>query len=100
MSMVVISIIIIIGISIKRENYLEGELNKNGINRIGKVTGFEIEHYRRSKTDYAIFKYEFENKQFIQRIENYDNEYKLNQNLCLTKKSRIFIPQPCQAPEC
>ncbi|WP_264565065.1 hypothetical protein [Flavobacterium sp. N3904] len=98
--MVVISIIIIIGISIKRENYLEGELNKNGINRIGKVTGFEIEHYRRSKTDYAIFKYEFENKQFIQRIENYDNEYKLNQNLCLTKKSRIFIPQPCQAPEC
>lgn len=79
--MVIISIFLIIVMISKKNEYLEDELNKYGTNTIGKVTGFEIETHKSSKTDYATFKYEFENKQFIQRIENYDNEYELNQNL-------------------
>ena len=82
--MVIISFVLIIGMGIKRDEYLENELNKNGTNSIGVITGFEIETHRRGRqTDYATFKYEFEHKQLIQRIENYDNEYKLNQNLKL-----------------
>lgn len=80
---------IVIGIMIKRKNHLKEELNKYGINTVGIVTGYEVEHHRRNKTDYATFKYEFENKQFIQRIENYDDEYKLNQslNIRISKRS-------------
>lgn len=87
--MVIIGSGIAIGIMIKRKNYLKEELNKYGINTAGIVTGFEVEHHRRSKTDYATFKYEFENRQFIQRIENYDDEYKLNQslNIRISKRS-------------
>ena len=81
--MVIISIILIIAIGIKKNYYLEEELNRNGINITGKVIGFETEHHRRSTTDYARFNYEFENKEYIQRIENYDQEYKLSQNLNL-----------------
>ena len=72
----------------KKIEYLEEELNKHGINVVGKVIGFEVERHRRTKTEHATFKYEFENKQFIQRIENYDDEYKLNQNLNLKISKR------------
>lgn len=86
--MVIISIVLIILMIGKKKEYLEEELNKYGQDAIGKVIGFEVEHHRRSKTDYATFKYEFENKQFIQRIQNRDNEYKLNQKLDLKISKR------------
>ena len=78
---VFIAIGIVIGVISLRDNYLKNEINNYGTKVIGKVSGFEIETHRRGKTDYATFIYEFENKRFVQRIENYDNEYKLNQNL-------------------
>ena len=78
---VIIAIGIIVGVISLRNNYLTNELNNYGTKVIGKVSGFEIETQRSGKTDYATFKYEFENKHYLQRIENYDNEYKLNQNL-------------------
>ena len=81
--MVVLGIIIIVFNMAKKNDYLEKELNQYGIATEGKVIGFEVEYSRRSKTDYATFKYEFESKKYRQRIENYDNEYKLNQNLQL-----------------
>ena len=86
--MVIIGIILVIVMIAKKKEYLEGELSKYGNDIVGKVIGFEVENHRRSKTDYATFKYEFENKQFIQRIENYDNEYELNQNLKLKISKR------------
>lgn len=86
--MVVIGIILIVFNMIKKNEYLKEELDKYGIEIEGKVIGFEVEHRRRSKTDYATFKYQFENKQYKQRIENYDNEYNLNQNLNLKISKR------------
>ena len=86
--MVIISIILIILMMAKKKEYLEEELKKYGINANGKVIGFEVENHRSSKTDYATFKYEYENKQYTQRIENYDDEYKINQNLNLKISKR------------
>jgi heme/copper-type cytochrome/quinol oxidase subunit 4 len=86
--MVIISIVLIIMMIAKKKEYLEKELKEYGKDVVGRVTGFEVEHHRRSKTDYATFKYEFENKQYIQRIENYDYEYKINQNLNLKISKR------------
>lgn len=87
--MVVFSFIIILGLSAKRKEYLEIELYKYGTNSIGIVTGFEIETHRRGKqTDYATFKYELRSKQFIQRVENYEGQFKLHQNLNLKISKR------------
>ena len=80
--MVIVSMILIFVTMKKKEEYLEEEINNYGINANGNVIGFEIGKGR-SRTHYATFKYEFENKQYIQRIENYDDEYKINQNLNL-----------------
>ena len=80
--MVVIGIIIVILTIAKKKEYLEEEINKYGKNTLGKVIGFEVGKGR-SNTHYATFKYVFENKQYIQRIENYDDEYTINQNLQL-----------------
>jgi hypothetical protein len=85
--MVIIGIIIIIVTLAKKKKYLEEEINKYGKNAIGKVIGFEVGKGR-SKRHYVTFKYEFENKQYIQRIENYDDEYEINQNLNLKISKR------------
>ncbi len=85
--MVIIGIIIIIVTIAKKKEYLEEEINKYGKNAVGKVIGFEVGKGR-SKRHYVTFKYEFENKQFIQRFENYYDEYELNQNLNLKISKR------------
>jgi branched-subunit amino acid transport protein AzlD len=78
--MVIVGIIIIIVTITKKKEYLDEEINKYGKNTVGKVIGFEVGKGR-SKTRYATFKYVFKKKQYVQRIENYDDEYKLNQIL-------------------
>jgi hypothetical protein len=85
--MVVIGIIIVILTIAQKKEYLEEELNKYGNKALGKVIGFEVGKGR-SKTNYATFKYMFENEHYIQRIENYDDEYKINQNLNLLISKR------------
>ena len=86
--MVIIGIIITIVTIVKKKEYLEEEINKYGKNAVGKVIGFEVGKGR-SKRHYATFKYEFENKQYIQRIDNYDDEYVINQilNLKISKRN-------------
>jgi hypothetical protein len=75
---------IVIFITIEsKKNHLKNELLQNGINRKGEVIGFEIESRKGRKTKYAKISYEFQNKKLIQRIENKNNEYKLNQKLIL-----------------
>jgi hypothetical protein len=86
--MVVVGIVLIVFNMTKKKEYLEEELDKYGMATEGKVIGFEVKHRRRSKTDYATFIYQFENQQYKQRIKNYDNEYKLNQNLKLKISKR------------
>ena len=83
--MVVIGIGIIIGVMLKKESYLEEELVKNGINTIGIITGFEKESHN---TNYATFKYRVNGKEYIQRIEYYDDTYKIGDNLNI-KSSKI-----------
>ena len=87
--MVIIGCILVFVMIAKKKEYLEEELNKYGQVAIGKVIGFQVEHTRRSKFDYATFKYEYENKQFIQKTENFDNEYKIGQilNLKISKRN-------------
>lgn len=87
--MVIISCILVFVMIAKKKEYLEDELNKYGQVAVGKVIGFEVEHTRRSKFEYATFKYEYENKQFIQKTENFDNEYKIDQilNLKISKRN-------------
>ena len=86
--MVIFGCILVFVTIAKKKEYLEDELNKYGQNAAGKVIGFEIGKGR-SKTHYATFKYEFENKQYIQRITDYDDEYKINQilNLKISKRN-------------
>ena len=85
--MIIIGIVIIIVTIAKKKEYLEEEINKYGKNAVGKVIGFEVGKGR-SKRHYVTFEYEFENKQYIQRIENYDNEYVISQNLNLKISKR------------
>jgi cell division protein FtsL len=89
-SAVVVSLIVIFVITFnQQEQYLEEELQNYGVNSIGTVIGFEVETHRRSPdTQYATFNYRFENKVLIQRVENYDNEYSLNQKLNLKISKR------------
>jgi hypothetical protein len=85
--MVIIGVILVFVMIAKKKEYLEVEISKYGNDAIGKVIGFEVGKGR-SKRHYVTFKYEFENKQFIQRFENYYNDYKLNQNLSLKISKR------------
>ena len=85
--MVIFGCILVFVTIAKKKEYLENELNKYGKNAVGKVIGFEVGKGR-SKTHYATFKYEFEKKQYIQRIADYDDEYKINQILNLKISQR------------
>ncbi|MCL9771046.1 hypothetical protein NAT47_11530 [Flavobacterium sp. HXWNR69] len=87
--MVIVGIIIVIVTITKKKEYLEKELDKYGQKAVGKIIGFEVEHTRRSKFEYATFKYKYKNKQFIQKTENFDNEYKIDQilNLKISKRN-------------
>jgi uncharacterized membrane protein len=91
MPMVIIGCVLVFVMITKKKEYLEEELNKYGQVVVGKVIGFEVEHTRRSKFDYATFKYEYEyeNKQFIQKTENFDSEYRIDQilNLKISKRN-------------
>ena len=86
--MVIVGCILVFVVMAKKREYLEEELSKYGQVAVGKVIGFEVEHTRRSTFDYATFKYEYQSKQFIQKTENFDNEYKIDQilNLKISKR--------------
>ena len=85
--MVIFGCILVFVTIAKKKEYLEHELNKYGKNAVGKVIGFEVGKGR-SKTHYATLKYAFENKQYIQRIADYDDAYKINQILNLKISQR------------
>jgi hypothetical protein len=86
MSIIAIAVILITYLASK--SYLQGELKKNGIVTYGTVIGFEGKEHKTGKSDYAIFKYEFENKEYIQKVITYDYKHKVNQILRLNISSR------------
>lgn len=92
-AMIFVSILLIFLILQHKKYYIADELKKNGVQVKAKVIGFEEKKSRRSTTPFATFEYEFQNKKYRQRIENYDDEYKQNQILNLkisSEKPEIF----------
>ncbi|WOC52607.1 hypothetical protein BPO_1960 [Bergeyella porcorum] len=76
----VISIFTIIFLFIQRINYIDKELNKHGVIVKAVVIDFETDRYSRKKREYATFKYQFQNKVYIQRVEYFEkDEYRLHQ---------------------
>lgn len=59
-----------------KKKYLVEELNKYGIIATAKVTGSEFENHKSGRKYFATFKYKTNGKEFVQRIENYKEEYK------------------------
>jgi hypothetical protein len=66
-----------------RENYLQSELNKHGIQTTAIVTGFEYESRRSGKVEYATIQYASGNKTITQRVTNYSGTYHINQKLSI-----------------
>jgi hypothetical protein len=76
-----------------RQNLLNNELNKNGIETTAVITGFEFESIKSNQIEYATIQYEFENQIIIQRFRNFNHEYNFNQTLPIrisTKKPFMF----------
>jgi uncharacterized protein YneF (UPF0154 family) len=71
-----------------KTKYENSELKKNGVFTKAKIFDLIIVKGRRSKTEYAIFKYTFENKEFLQRVMNFDETYKIDQILNLKISSK------------
>jgi len=84
----IVGVIVIIGMMFLRNNYLESELSRNGINTIGTVVGFEADRSGRTTRNYAQIKYEYSKNQILQRVEYFDNKYKLNQTLKIIVSKR------------
>lgn len=79
--LVIIGIVIIFGTMALRQSYLTKELNKNGIRTIATVVGFEIDNSGRKARSYAQLRYKCNGQQILQRVEYFDDIYKLNQKL-------------------
>ncbi|MEI6865524.1 hypothetical protein [Flavicella sp.] len=93
LSISIIAIGIIIVTTYTRNQYRSKELEKNGIFIFGTVIGFEGVKHKEGKTDYAIIKYEFQDKEIINKVLTYDYKHKVNQILRLnisTLEPRIF----------
>jgi multisubunit Na+/H+ antiporter MnhG subunit len=78
--MVVISITAIVMLMILRGNYESSVINANPVITQAHIVGFETEKsLKGKKTEYAVFSYTLENKEFRQRI--YDDNYTKGQTL-------------------
>jgi hypothetical protein len=85
---VVITTFIIFFIMQFRKLNLEYELEKYGIETSGKVINFETEKRKTYSVKYAVFKYVFKTKINIQRIDNNDFNFKIDQNFKLRISKR------------
>lgn len=81
----IIGVIVIFGTMMLRNNYVETELNKNGVFTTGTVVGFESEGSGRTAENFAQIKYSYNSNQVLQRVQYFDNKYELNQTL------KIFV---------
>ena len=76
-----IGLITIIGTMMLKQNYVSSELSKNGIDATATVVGFEADKGGRTTRKYAQIQYKCNNNQILQRVEYFDDKYKLNQDL-------------------
>lgn len=86
---VMMSVVIIIGLTMIRSSVLNIELNNFGKETTAKVIGFEKDYSLKGRRrDYATIQYQINKKVVTQRTENYSNEYRQNQTLNLLVSNR------------
>ena len=77
--LVPMAIIIIIAVMMLKATNLNAELDQNGENTVAKVIGFETEGRR--NREYVVIQYRYNNTVIVQRFENYDKKYLVNQQI-------------------
>lgn len=89
----IIAIATIIFIYFQRENFIDQEVNQNGVIVKAQIIGFESNKNNllsRRYRKYATFRYSFRDKIYIQRVECFDeNECQLHQifNIKISQKN-------------
>ena len=84
----IIGVIVIFGTMMLRNNYVEMELSRNGVFTTGTVVGFETDGSGRTTENYAQIKYSYNSNQVLQRVQYFDDKYKLGQTLNIIVSKR------------
>ena len=82
---IVIAIVILIN---GKNNYRDHELKNNGFTTTAKIINFQTVKHKRSDTYYATFTYFYRNKKYIQRVNNDDKIYQINQTVTIRISSK------------
>lgn len=76
-----------------QDKYYKDQLVNQGVIVYGKVMELFTKKHKNGKTDYAKFRYQLNDKMWIQEVVNYDHQFELFdslQILCSNEEPEIF----------
>lgn len=85
--------LMVYGLFTLAQQYRERQLTQNGVPTIATVIGFKTSHTRGSTYHYAVFEYSCDQKYYLQKVNNDDDFYRLNDTLrmvCSSNDPEIF----------